>query len=190
VDEERLPCHKSLLLGWGNIDLGFLLRVIEAVPTGQLAVALHPRNLVFHTRRYNWECRRLVNLAYCAGLAGADAIEIDGYWGHLDHRPFEFSDDTWGDYVAFHEPEEFVWAYPQINCPTDEECRPDCWVRCPEEVPFDQIPGPSGIEREYWRELSSYRAQPPDYGIDLSTIRCTAFGRSVHFCCDQTGPDT
>jgi hypothetical protein len=147
---------------------------MHTVPQGHVAAVLYARNILFHTRRYDFECTRLIILDCCSALAGADAFEVEGYWGDVDTRPFVFSDSTWADYVSFHHPEEFLWAHPRPECPRDRDCRSDGFIRDPDEVPFEEIPAPDGIYRPWWEKLIQYHAQPPGYGIDLASIRAAS----------------
>lgn len=160
------------------VDWALIERAVSVVPRRDVCVVIHHRNVLFQTRRYDAECTRLVNLDCCADLAGADELYIDGISPrHADTRTFEFSDETWGDLVSFSDPQEFIWAHPYVDCPSNESCRPDCFIRFVEDIPFEQIPAPS-TNRTYWHRLSHYLASPLDYGIELSRVRAVAIALS------------
>jgi hypothetical protein len=165
--------------GW-PIDLTFIDTVLAIVPKHDVCLVLNHRNILPHTRRYNAKCTRLVNMDCCSNLGGADEFEIVGFEGDIDTRPQEFSDTTWADYVAFYNPEEFIWAYPSLSCPTEYDCRPDFRITRYEtsnNCSFERVPVPD-VGHKYWQTLSHYHAVPPDYGIDLSTVRAVGISLS------------
>ncbi len=158
-----------------KVDLGFLHRLLEALPAADRIAAVFHDSILPHTRRYADECTRLVNLDCRSDLAGCENVQWES--GEVGNRLLPLHPGSWADYVKLYEKAEFAWAYPYESCP--ERCRTDAGD--PEE-PFSELPQ---LCTAAWTMVRSYLAQPPDYGIRADEARAISIVLSPNYC----GPD-
>jgi hypothetical protein len=152
-----------------RIDLKFLDRLAASVPASNLIATVYPESVLPHARRYAAQCDTVINLDRVAGLGGGEELLFED--GQQDFRRFEFSSETWGDYIDFDRKKEFVWGHPSNECSLSTQCRADVY-NDPTDVPFERI-----TQRldGAWKQLKHYIARPPHYGVSLSGVRAAAF---------------
>jgi hypothetical protein len=157
-----------------QVDIAWLRQVLEAVAAEDRAAAVYHDSILSHARRYMLECTTLVNLDCHSDLGGG--MEVLHTDGQVDFRRLELHEGSWGDYVAFADKAEFVWAYPHSSCLGN--CRCDHFSD-DGELPFRKIPQ---AEHAAWARLRCYHAKPPRYGVAATKVRAVSLVLSPHWC--------
>jgi hypothetical protein len=137
-----------------QVDISWLRQVLEALAAEDRAAAVFHGSILPHARRYRRVCTRLVNLDCHSDLGGG--MEVVHADAETNSRRLELHEGSWGDYVAFADKAEFVWAYPHSSCPGN--CRCDHFSD-DGELPFRKIsrsPSPSSGEQIDGGDLASH----------------------------------